>query len=80
MDLNYEYFKENNIIRMLKEQIHCVKGGPKAIGIVVPLNVNNNPFEYETYFKLTNTQTISLTNSDKFSVKLRYYLRVNNNC
>jgi len=71
MRINHEYFKENNSVRILEEQIHYVKGGPKAIAMVLPLNTNNNPFDYEPYFKITNIQTISLVNSDKFSIKLR---------
>jgi hypothetical protein len=72
MRQNHEYFKEDNTIRVLKEQIHHARGGPKAIGVILPINTNNNPFDYETYYKITNVHSISLVNSDKFSVKLRY--------
>jgi len=76
MRINHEYFKENNAVRILEEQIHYVKGGPKLIAMVQPIQITHNPFEYEPYFKITNIQTISLVNSDKFSIKLMYFINI----
>ena len=72
MRQNHEFYKENNHLSVLREQIHYIKGGSRAIGTVATINNSFNPFEYEIYFKSSGNHTITLLNSDKFNIKLRY--------